>query len=115
LFYTCASTIPLPETVNIVPPSDEVPPEIAAFSGVWKGTWFGVVDTVLIVEKINTKEADIIISLGPIPGYDTGMYFYTTVSVLPGPSVGNNQNEAKNNNGCTDHKQDKTQNTLQQP
>jgi SpoVK/Ycf46/Vps4 family AAA+-type ATPase len=29
--------------------------------------------------------------------------------------VGNNQNEAKNNNGCTDHKQDKTQNTLQQP
>jgi hypothetical protein len=31
------------------------------------------------------------------------------------PPVGNNQNEAKNNNGCTDHKQDKTQNTLQQP
>jgi hypothetical protein len=30
-------------------------------------------------------------------------------------AVGNNQNEAKNNNGCTDHKQDKTQNTLQQP
>jgi len=84
--FSCASTAPLPETLNIVPPSEDVPKEIAAFSGIWKGMWYGAVDTALVVEKINAKEAEIIISAGAMPGYDTGMYFYAKVPVLPGPS-----------------------------
>ena len=30
---------PLPADLNIVKPGEDVPPEIAAFSGLWAGTW----------------------------------------------------------------------------
>ncbi len=79
---SCASTAPLPETLNIVPPTPDVPPEIAAFSGVWEGKWRGSLDTVLIVEKINTEKAEVIISVGHWVGY-----VYATANILPGPAI----------------------------
>lgn len=87
LFIGCAHTAPLPQTLSIVQPAEDVPSEIAAFSGVWKGMWFGLVDTALVVEKINAKEAEVIISLGVMPDYDTGVYYYAKVPVLPGPTI----------------------------
>lgn len=65
--------VPLPDNVKIVAPAEDVPKDIAAFSGVWEGkwTWDGAV-AALIVEEINSKEARVIISKGkgqePFPG-----------------------------------------------
>lgn len=78
----CASTAPLPATLNIVPPAPDVPKEIAAFLGVWEGKWNGAIDTVLVVEKINTEKAEIIISTGHWVGY-----VYATANVLHGPTI----------------------------
>lgn len=53
-----AKTIPLPDDVKIIPPSPDLPKELAAFSGKWFGTWgYGEINTILIVEEINEKEA----------------------------------------------------------
>ncbi len=85
----CASTAPLPATLDIVPPSSDVPREIAAFSGVWTGKLRDVLDTILVVEKINIKKAEIIVSIGQsaVVSGSRSSYFYATAEVLPGPAI----------------------------
>ena len=55
--------VPLPDDMKIVAPAEDVPKDIAAFSGVWEGKWihYGR-EGALIVEEINSKEAKIILS-----------------------------------------------------
>ena len=82
----CASTAPLPENINIVPPSQDLPPEIAAFSGIWKGKWQGYQETILIVESIDIKKARVIISFGLAGGYEP-RYYHRTARVVDGPAI----------------------------
>lgn len=57
--------VPLPRKITVVPPSPDLPKEIAAFSGRWEGIWeTGSLPTILIVEEINLKEAKIIHAWG---------------------------------------------------
>ncbi|NOZ69776.1 MAG: hypothetical protein GXP46_11170 [Deferribacteres bacterium] len=81
---------PLPAVINIIPPSPDLPPEIAAFSGVWEGKWGAVQDTVIVIEKIDAKTAEVLISFGEAER--TGIrpqniYHYQTAAVLPGPII----------------------------
>lgn len=81
---------PLPPTLNIVPPDTDVPSEIAAFSGTWEGKWGSSQDTIIVVEKIDTQKADIIVSFGKLMAGAAGTvceesYRYITASVQPGP------------------------------
>lgn len=53
------TSVPLPQTVQIIPPDPNLPPEIKALSGKWGGRWWNPsgpsnhgMDTVLIIEKI---------------------------------------------------------------
>ena len=57
--------VPLPDNVKIVAPAEDVPKDIAAFSGAWEGKmiWSGSV-AALVVEEINSKEAKVIFSRG---------------------------------------------------
>jgi len=56
-----SQNIPLPKDIVIKPPSPELPKEIAAFSGRWKGTWSGGgVSFTLTVTEIDLKKAEII-------------------------------------------------------
>ncbi|MDO8283308.1 MAG: hypothetical protein Q7U10_11930 [Thermodesulfovibrionia bacterium] len=80
------STTPLPETINIVPPSSDVPPEVAAFSGAWQGIFFGALNVTFVVEEINTQSANVIYSWGDSPG-GPGGYQYATANVISGPSI----------------------------
>ncbi len=82
----CASTTRLPATINIVPPSPDLPLELAAFSGIWKGKWEGYHETILIVENINIKKARVILSFGLLPGYEP-RYFYRTFQIIDGPAL----------------------------
>jgi hypothetical protein len=54
--------VPLPPKINIIRPPSDLPKEIAAFSGRWEGVWHeGIWDgvrSILIVEKINSTEAE---------------------------------------------------------
>ncbi|RJQ44668.1 MAG: hypothetical protein C4538_09855 [Nitrospiraceae bacterium] len=92
LVLGCASTAPLPPTLNIVPPGPDVPPEIAAFTGVWVGMWNSALDTILVVEKINAEQAEIIISFGTGQGFEA-RFFYATAKVVPGPAIEWTDNE----------------------
>ena len=55
----------LPGNVNIVPPGPQVPETLAKFSGKWYGVSDGVLDHLLVVEKIGTSlEVDAIYAWG---------------------------------------------------
>jgi hypothetical protein len=57
--------VPLPDDITVVAPVGDIPKGISAFSGVWEGKWtYTGADSALIVEKINPKEAKVILSLG---------------------------------------------------
>ena len=64
----CAAVTPLPPDVNVQAPAAGVPREITAFSGEWTGSWGGgVLDSTLVVEQIQGREAIIIYSFGTAP------------------------------------------------
>lgn len=53
----------LPRNINIIPPSADLPKEIAAFSGRWEGVWEGSVyevKVVIVVEEIDSRKAKVI-------------------------------------------------------
>lgn len=53
--------VPLPKDIVIKPPSPELPKEIVAFSGRWKGTWSGGgVSFTLTVTEIDLEKAEIV-------------------------------------------------------
>jgi hypothetical protein len=83
IFFGCASTAPLPETLNIVPPASDVSPEISAFSGIWQGRYYNGTDIALVVEKIDNKKAEVIVSMGNVAGW----YQYMEAEVIPGPAL----------------------------
>jgi hypothetical protein len=92
--FGCASTAQLPATLNIVPPSPDLPPEIAAFSGIWEGKWRGYTDVVLVVEKIDMQKAEIILSYGANYKHDSS-YSYHTATISAGRAI-----EWTEPNGC---------------
>lgn len=54
----------LPPEIEIVAPSNDVRPEIAAFSGKWEGVWEGECYAVLVVEEIDNQEAKVTYAWG---------------------------------------------------
>lgn len=49
----CAASPPLPSDLVIVPPTSDVPPDTAKFSGKWAGgKWDGKLENILVVETI---------------------------------------------------------------
>lgn len=72
--YSCATmnsftSVPLPQTVQIVPPDPNLPPEIKVFSGKWGGRWWNPAgsnfsdgfDSVTIIEKIINERQVIVV------------------------------------------------------
>lgn len=60
--------LPLPNDVNIIPPSPDLPKDIASFSGKWLGTWRGSgAKGILVVEEIHDTWAQVIYSWGDNP------------------------------------------------
>ena len=78
--------VPLPEDLKIVAPAEDIPKEIAAFSGVWEGEWPAIgPEAVLVVEEINSKEARIIWAKGKLSGFyeSPASYERATARVIP--------------------------------
>jgi hypothetical protein len=64
LALTLIAGTPLPEVVKVVPPSADVPPSVAVFSGTWTGKWNETLDHTLVVERIEGRTATLIYSWG---------------------------------------------------
>jgi len=64
LSFAASQFTPLPLEVRIVPPSPNLPKEIAVFSGTWYGIWDNGNTTTLVVEKIEPPIAIVIYSWG---------------------------------------------------
>ena len=65
------SQTPLPATVKIVPPGSDVPPQIAAYSGIWEGMWDVGRSVTIVIEKITMDEVIAIYSWGPQLKYNS--------------------------------------------
>jgi hypothetical protein len=84
LLEAFSQQVPLPEDIEITPPSSDLPKEIAAFSGKWDGVWDGTKgESILIVEEIDSKEAGIIYAWGEGLGGPPGWRRYPA-KVIPG-------------------------------
>jgi hypothetical protein len=82
-----SQNIPLPKEIVIKAPSSELPKEIAAFSGKWKGKWDGRVDFILVVTETDSEKAEIIYATAEawIMGYlATAACEYETAKVILG-------------------------------
>jgi hypothetical protein len=84
-----ASTIPeIP--VTIVPAATDLAPELAAFLGVWEGTWIGYLGTLparFTVWRIDAKSAEVIYAWGDEKGlspYSKAGFVRREATVLPG-------------------------------
>jgi putative ABC transport system substrate-binding protein len=53
-------TVPGPPEVTITPPAADLPPELAAYSGTWEGAWHNVLQSRLVVEKIDAESARVV-------------------------------------------------------
>lgn len=77
---------PLPDDINIIPPSPDLPKEIAGFSGKWRGTWTWGADAILVVEEIHDTWAKVVYSLGYHVSYNVSpRYWRFKCEVIPGP------------------------------
>ncbi|HDH05718.1 MAG TPA: hypothetical protein ENH01_08395 [Nitrospirae bacterium] len=85
VFMGCVTTTPppLPSSFDIASPSDDIPSELSAFLGVWEGKWGGMMETIIVVEKIDEDKATVIYSWG---GKEAG-YMYIDDSIIPGPTI----------------------------
>ena len=64
--------VPLLNDIDITTPEENLPKELAAFSGCWEGKWSDyATETALIVEEINTRSARIVYCLGESSGLYT--------------------------------------------
>jgi hypothetical protein len=66
----CASGLaqtPLPNDVTVVAPPANTPKGVAAFSGRWAGLWGNTLDHLLVVEKIEGRNATFVYSWGTAP------------------------------------------------
>ena len=63
---------PLPNNINIVSPSPNLPKDIAAFSGKWAGAWSHGAEIILVVEEIQDTWATVVYSWGATPRFDPG-------------------------------------------
>jgi hypothetical protein len=77
---------PLPNDINIIPPSPDLPKEIAGFSGKWRGTWSYGADAILVVEEIHDTWAKVVYSQGDVPRYNVAARFWRfRCKTIPGP------------------------------
>ena len=69
---------PLPKEINIVAPASDIVPELAAFSGIWLGTYEWTYygdnvkikrDVVIVVEKITGNKLDLVFAFGEMRPY----------------------------------------------
>jgi hypothetical protein len=56
----------LPNDINIISPSPDLPKNITVFSGEWKGRWDHGMDTILVVEEIQETRGKIVWAWGDI-------------------------------------------------
>lgn len=61
------AAIPRPPDLTIIPPSANLPPEVAAFSGTWEGAWGGILPSRLIVERIDSESAQVVFAWADDP------------------------------------------------
>lgn len=64
---TVSLPVPVPGDLRITLPSSSVPPNRAAFSGVWVGKWDNILDTALVVQEFTTLGISGIYAWGVAP------------------------------------------------
>lgn len=75
----------LPNDIKIIPPSPDLPKNIAAFSGKWVGRWGGGgIEMILVVEEIHDTWAQVVYSRGNDPDTVAG-HFRVRCKVISDP------------------------------
>lgn len=89
---------PLPETIQVLAPGPEVPPEMAVFSGIWRGAWGRKVDSRLVVRSISPDGS---VSAFYSCGEDQDGYFLAGITEVNGRIKGDTLYLEPFSNGAT--------------
>ena len=68
------SDVPLPDDIAITPLNEGIEQSLAGFLGIWGGVFEGDLNAILIVEKIEADNANVIYALGRHPYFGEGIY-----------------------------------------
>ena len=68
------SDVPLPDDMAIELPDDDIESDRAAFSGIWGGVFEGNINHVLVVEKVESNNANVIYAMGRHPVFADAHY-----------------------------------------
>jgi hypothetical protein len=83
-----ATILPAPPELHITVPAADLPPEVAAFSGTWEGTWDDVLPSRLVVEEIDTESARVVYAWADHPqGRFQAGWARVRARVLPGGTL----------------------------
>jgi tetratricopeptide (TPR) repeat protein len=84
-----ASAVPLsdPPMLMITPPAADLPPEVAAFSGIWEGVWDGGLLSRFAVEELAWDAAVVVYAWADQPGWFQGGWSRDRAKVLPGGTL----------------------------
>jgi hypothetical protein len=76
----------LPNDINIVSPSPDLPKEIAVFSGKWEGTWEWGTSVIIAVEEIHDTWGRIVYAIGDNPRFNVSAgYVRLKAEVIANP------------------------------
>jgi uncharacterized caspase-like protein len=79
-----AVTVPWPPEVRLIPPSEELPPEVGALAGIWEGAWDGILKSRLAVEQVEGQSARVVYAWAEHPsGRFKGGWVRVQATVLP--------------------------------
>ena len=75
--------LPTPSGVQVTSPAVSLAPQLAAFSGTWRGRWGALLPSELIVERIMPTRAQVIYMWGQVPHYLQAGWQRLVVAVTP--------------------------------
>ena len=71
-FFTsraAVAAVPLPDDLSIAEPGPEIPSDLAALSGQWRGRWDGALEVILAIESLSPTRAEIVYAHAAYPDW----------------------------------------------
>jgi hypothetical protein len=76
-------SLPFPEKIEITPPEPSLPDSIKGFTGLWEGKLSDYQETAVVIKRISSTDADVILSWGS-SGRISKAFVQTVAQVVPG-------------------------------
>jgi len=64
------ANVPMPPGLRVLSPGNDVPAELAEFSGKWYGVWDNILEHVLVVKEVTPTHVVVVYAVGTAPAWN---------------------------------------------